>query len=171
MTLWVRPEGHRRDEIYRHWTGGRCCPCAQARRRGAPMITSWHYLPVCRSRHQDRQSDWPVQSVTARSNSVSSSILSRLLYPMTLIIYGGGSPRDRASKYTSPPPVLPGSTWWSGGLPCLPKSNWSSTQVNLKPIYHYLDVTNGIPSRSYGPRHPILANVARFCRRTLETGH
>ena len=59
------------------------------------------------------------ESVTARSNSVSSSILS-LLYPMTLqhLILDNTAQdalirrwfADRASKYTSPPPALPGST-------------------------------------------------------------
>ena len=40
-------------------------------------------------------------------------------------------------------------------------------------IYHYLDVTNDTPKPFVWTKtaDQILANVARFCQRTLETGH
>ncbi|MDP6422969.1 MAG: IS630 family transposase, partial [SAR202 cluster bacterium] len=40
-------------------------------------------------------------------------------------------------------------------------------------IYHYLDVTNAQPKPFVWTKtaDAILANVARFCKRTLETGH
>ncbi len=40
-------------------------------------------------------------------------------------------------------------------------------------IYHYLDVTNENPKPLVWTKtaDQILANVARFCQRTLDTGH
>ena len=68
--------------------------------------------------------------------------------------------RPRFQVHFTFPPALPGSTWWSGGLPCLPKSNCvvehTRAAVNLKlPSTIIWTSPTRTPSRSYGPRHPI----------------
>ena len=64
---------------------------------------------------------------------------------------------------------------WNAGLGCSPKSSCAvecSGELEAA-IYRYLDVTNEDPKPFVWTKtaDQILASVARFCRRTLDTGH
>ncbi len=69
-------------------------------------------------------------------------------------------------------------SWWSAGSVCSPKSQFrrgvhqSSAELETA-IYRYLDVTNEDPKPFVWTKtaDQILANVAHFCQRTLNTGH